>query len=128
MTVGHGFHGVHARERHQHLRRLLPAFHVRQKIGAAGDQHGVRSFAGKDACRLGDRARRLVTEPREAHHGVTTSFGCLARAPGVTALPSPPSHGGGTIIGSGYGTSGKYSGPTPGFSPPTLRSSPLPSF
>ena len=30
----------------------------------------------------------------------------------VVALPSPPSHGGGTNIGSGYGTSGKRVGPT----------------
>src|SRR5207245_7247364 len=50
--------------------------------------------------------------------------------PGVggTAFPSPPSHGGGTRVGSGHGRSGNRAGPNRGSSPFCLRRSALNTF
>ena len=53
-------------ERDQHLRRLMAALHVRQQIGAAGDQHRTRAFAGEDLCRLRYGAGRAMLKPRQS--------------------------------------------------------------
>ena len=89
-------------------RRLLAALHVRQQIGAAGDEHArsAPSPASRSR-RLGDGARRAIREARQPHHGApprdASRLG-LSRLRGFSLpLPSPPSHGGGTCSGSGHG-------------------------
>ena len=100
---------IDGRKRNEHLRRHLAALHVRKEIGAAGDQHRV-ALAREDARRLSHRLRRAILKPRQAHHAALT-FSFVRSWP-LTALPSPPSHGGGTMTGSGYGTAGNEVGPT----------------
>src|SRR5580765_5689407 len=94
----------------QNLRRHLPALHVRQQVGAARDQHRVGALAGENARGLLHRRRRAMLEPGKAHHAAgTLSLGFSAP---FLALPSPPSHGGATSTGWGYGTAGNAVGPT----------------
>src|SRR5206468_9740256 len=85
------------------------------------EHRGVGAQVGDRGGRLGERGRREVAEARQPHHGLADSSGCRATGGGpersrrfgsLIALPSPPSHGGGTISGSGHGTAGKSSGPT----------------
>ena len=107
-------------------RRLLAPLHVRIEVGAAGDDHRVAARARRGARRLVDRARREVLEPRQAHHDGFGSSArraarraarrrprtpiALARRSSI-ALPSPPSHGGGTTSGFGHAIAGKRVGP-----------------
>src|SRR5206468_4298449 len=99
----------------QYFRRLMTPLHVRQEVRAAGDQHRARSLAREDARRLLHRLRRAMLEPGQAHHAADTlSLGFSAP---FLALPSPPSHGGATSTGSGYGTLGNEVGPTRAGSP-----------
>src|SRR5262249_46536235 len=114
-SVRRFFQRLDARERDQRRGRLVPALHVGKEIGPARDQHGLWPLGRKDFRRLRDARRRAEPEPGQAHHDATLSFGALRGAP--IALPSPPSQGGSTFMGSGYGTSGKCSGPTRGSSP-----------
>src|SRR6185436_12435384 len=77
----------------------------------------IRPFAGEDLRGFRHGRGCAVFEPRQAHHDAATPvrtffFGCS-----FAAFPSPPSHGGATNIGSGYGTCGNFSGPTRGSFP-----------
>src|SRR5688572_10933538 len=95
----------------------MAPLHVRQQVGSARDRQRVRAFRGKDLRRLADRLRGAVLEPRKPHHDPATPASAFFFGASLTALPSPPSHGGGTIIGSGYGTCGNFAGPTRGSLP-----------
>ncbi len=63
----------------QRPRHLLATLHVRQEIGAAGDEH--RAAARRRCEQLGGllhRARRVEREVRQSHHDATPSgrFDC----------------------------------------------------
>src|SRR5256885_17268613 len=94
----------------------MAPLHVGQEIRPASDQHRPRAFGGEDLRRLTDGSRRMKPEPGQPHHA-SASFLAGLRRRLLTGFPSPPSQGGGTSIGSGYGTSGKLSGPARGGSP-----------
>ncbi len=53
---------------YERCRRLLPALHIGQEIGAAGNEHAARPFACKYARGFRHAGRRLILEPRQAHH------------------------------------------------------------
>src|SRR5262249_52048778 len=110
------------RERDESARRLVAPLHVRQKVGAAGDRHGLRPLARENSRGFGYGRRRAEAEPGQPHHDATFSLGAGLRG-ALSALPSPPSQGGSTCMGSGYGTPGKWSGPIRGFSPLAFFSS-----
>src|SRR5262249_40822854 len=101
-------------QRNQRRGRLVAALHVGKQIGAPGQQHRLRALRSEYRPRLVYRFRRAVTEPRQPHHEPRAFSGFRAGVLGgwLIELPSPPSHGGGTSMGSGYGTSGNATGPT----------------
>src|SRR5262249_59430856 len=92
---------------------------VGQQVGAARDRHRARAFAGEDLRGLGGGARRAIPEPREPHHEAAAPVSVFSGR--LISLPSPPSQGGGTTSGSGYGTAGKRSGPPRRASPSASR-------
>src|SRR5204863_201139 len=105
----------------QCLRRLVAALHVGQQVRPAGDEHRARPLACENLRGLLHRFRRAVLEPGKAHHAAgTLSLGFSAP---FLALPSPPSHGGATSTGCGYGTLGNEVGPTRPGSPFAFLSS-----
>src|SRR5947207_13798086 len=96
----------------------MPALHVGIQIRPAGDVHargsGVR-FHRECFCQ---RLRLQVGERRKSEHQRFAASAAFCRPlPPSTALPSPPSHGVATRIGSGQGISGKVLGPTRPASP-----------
>src|SRR5689334_5215413 len=106
---------------HQRTRNLLATLHVGQQVRAAGKGHRVSPLAVQNASCFFQGARRAKVEKWQAHHGARTfSFSprCFSRrGTSFTALPSPPSHGGGTRSDSGQFTFGKWSGPKRGSRP-----------
>src|SRR5439155_8213562 len=75
-------------------------------------------------------ARRAEHEVRQPHHDRTTDptsdFWLLTSD--FLAVPSPPSHGGATRIGSGHAMAGKCAGPNRGARPLAFASSALTIF
>src|SRR5579863_452840 len=98
-------------EAHQGARNLLPALHVRKQVRAACERHCLRPFTLENPRSLVESAWRAELEERQPHHELSTfsfsgrDFG--GRGTSFTALPSPPSHGGGTCSASGQLTFGK---------------------
>src|SRR5260370_18524240 len=114
---------------HQRPRNLLPPFHVRQQVRAAREGHRTSPLAVQNARGFFERARCSEFEKRQPHHGASTfSFSrrrFCRRASSFTALPSPPSHGGGTRSASAQFTGGGWRGPTPRAPPPPLFATPV---
>jgi len=49
---------------HEGRRGLVPAFHVRDQIRAAGDDHGVRALTVENPCGFGHVDGRTIAKPR----------------------------------------------------------------
>src|SRR5438093_13528476 len=106
----------------------MPALHVGVQIRPASDEHAVRSgISLHHQCFL-QRPRLQVRERRESQPQSLAAFATLCPLPPSAALPSPPSHGGGTRVGSGHGMSGNAAGPNRGASPLSFRRSALNTF
>src|SRR6185503_13621500 len=121
------------------LRNLLAPFHVRQQIRSPGQEHRVGRCRRQMIGDLGDRPRSDVPEARKANHVRDAFSAALASTPastgrpvgacgGFDARPSPPSHGGVTLIASGQGTAGNSPGPTRAGLPDALSESALRIF
>src|SRR5213078_131985 len=113
------------------LRLLLPSLHVGVEVGPASDVHAVGARVGLHHQRFLQCLRLQISERRESQHQpfAAFAFAALCRPlPPSTGLPSPPSHGGGTRVGSGHGISGKVFGPTLPSSPFLFAFSALKTF
>src|SRR5439155_25296678 len=90
--------GLDVTEAHERPRNLLPPFHVGQQVRAARERHGIGSLAVQNPRSFCERQRRAELEKWQPHHGASTfsSRGFFRRGTSFTALPSPPSQGGGT--------------------------------
>src|SRR2546423_13860101 len=96
----------------------MPALHVGIQVGAAGHVHPLGARVGFHRERFLERPRLQVGEGWKSEHQGFAAVAVLCRPlPPSTALPSPPSHGVATRIGSGQGISGKVLGPTRPSSP-----------
>src|SRR2546427_8310960 len=116
-------------ERDDRARLLMPPLHVGVEICAPGHVHPVGARVGLHRDRFGQRPRLSVGEGRKPEHQrLAAPAACCRPLPLSTALPSPPSHGGGTRVGSGHAMSGKAVGPNRPASPFSLRRSALNTF
>src|SRR5438445_3953646 len=119
-------------QRNDGARLLVSPLHVRMQIRPACHIHSLGPGVGLHRHRLLERPRLQVLEGREPEHQrrrpAVTSTAFSRPLPPSTALPSPPSHGGATRMGSGHGRSGNPSGPNRGSSPFSLRRSALKTF
>src|SRR6266516_938302 len=107
----------------------MPPLHVRVEICAPGHVHPVGPRVRLHRERLFQRPRLQVGEGRKPkHQRLAAPAACCRPLPLSTALPSPPSHGGGTRVGSGHAMSGKAVGPNRPASPFSLRRSALNTF
>src|SRR2546428_8678702 len=119
-------------QRNDGARLLVSPLHVRVQVRPSCDVHPVRTGVGLHRQRLLERLWLQVLEGREPEHqrlrSAVTPTAFSRPLPPSTALPSPPSQGGATRVGSGHGRSGNPSGPNRGSSPFSLRRSALKTF
>src|SRR5712691_419887 len=107
----------------------MPALHVGVQIRPASDEHAVRSGIGLHHQRFLQPPRLQIPERREPEHQRFAASAAFCRpVPPSIAFPSPPSHGGGTRVGSGHGMSGNAAGPNRGTSPFSFRRRALKTF
>src|SRR5213076_257747 len=107
----------------------MPPLHVGVEICAPGHVHAIGPRVRLHGERLLQRLGLPVGEGRKPEHQrlAAPAAGCRP-LPLSTALPSPPSHGGGTRIGSGHAMSGNAVGPNRPASPFFFRRSALNTF
>src|SRR5437773_2369672 len=116
-------------QRNDGPRLLVAALHVRIKIRAPGHVHPIGTRVRLHRERFLQHLGLQVGEGRKPQHQRRRTPGASpGRAPPGTALPSPPSHGGGTRIGSGHAISGNAVGPNRPASPFSFRRSALNTF
>src|SRR5437879_69434 len=107
----------------------MPPLHVGIEIRAPGHVHPIRARVRFHGERVLECLRLEIGEGWEPEHQrLAASAACCRPLPPSTALPSPPSHGGGTRVGSGQAMSGNAAGPNRGASPFSLRRSALNTF
>src|SRR5262249_13058760 len=109
---------------HEEFRLELAALHVRVKVGAARDDHGVGAVLAEQACRIGDGLRRDGREGRQAHHGGVPPSENGRTATASAGWPNAES----TTSGSLNLNSGMRSGPTRGVLPWRFDSRPFRIF
>src|SRR5689334_11345833 len=124
----------YSHQRNHRLRLLLPSLHIRVQVRPSSDVARVGAGVGLHRDRFLERARLQVPERREPQHqclvppAPPAAPAAFCRSLPPTAVPSPPSQGGGTRVGSGHGISGKRAGPKRGSSPFCLRRRALNTF
>src|SRR5262249_39450213 len=90
----------HAPQSNQRRRGLLTTFHVREEVGAPGDEHRVLGIGGQKIGHFADRARGVIPKIRKPEHGsqrrVSTPVSwwpCRRPLPTVAQRPTDPAKG-----------------------------------